>query len=198
MKSRNTKPVIEWFKAIKNKSKSSFIKFDIVEFYPSISKELLSKAIKYAQSVTTIEEKVVKTIYHAHKSLLFDKDNVWVKNDNPEFVTMGSSDGAELCELVGLYLLDLLTKEFGKQNIDLYRDDGLSCFENISGPDSEKIKKKIFKIFKSNGLSITLECNLIVTDFLDVTFDQNLPLTICIENQTNYCISINIPTTLHQ
>ena len=45
---RNTKSVIEWFKAIKNKSKSSFIKFDIVEFYPSISKELLSKAIEYA------------------------------------------------------------------------------------------------------------------------------------------------------
>ena len=122
--------------------------------------------------MTTIEEKVIKTIYHARKSLLFDKDNVWVKKDNPEFdVTMGSYDGAELCELVGLYLLDLLTKEFGKQNIGLYRDDGLSCFENISGPDSEKIKKKLFKIFKCNGLSITVECNLIVTDFLDVTFD---------------------------
>ena len=26
---------------------------------------------------------------------------------------MGSYDGAELCELVDLYLLDLLTKEFG-------------------------------------------------------------------------------------
>ena len=102
---RNTKSVIEWFKAIKNKSKSSFIKFDIVEFYPSISKELLSKAIEYAQSLTTIEEKVIKTIYHARKSLLFDKDNVWVKKDNPKFdVTMGSYDGAELCELVGLYL----------------------------------------------------------------------------------------------
>ena len=37
----NTKSVIEWFKAIKNKSKISFIKFDIAEFYPSISKELL-------------------------------------------------------------------------------------------------------------------------------------------------------------
>ena len=93
---RNTKSVIEWFKAIKNKSKSSFIKFDIVEFYPSISKELLSKAIEYAQSLTTIEEKVIKTIYHARKSLLFDKDNVWVKKDNPEFdVTMGSYDGAK-------------------------------------------------------------------------------------------------------
>ena len=169
---RNTKSVIEWFKAIKNKSKSSFIKFDIVEFYPSITKELLSKAIEYAQSVTTIEEKVIKTIYHARKSLLFDKNNVWVKKDNPEFdVTMGSYDGAELCELVGLYLLDLLTKEFGKQNIGLYRDDGLSCFENISGPDSERVKKNLFKIFKYNGLSITVECSLIVTDFLDVTFD---------------------------
>ena len=83
---------------------------------------------------------------------------------------MGSYAGAELCELVGLYLLYLLIKEFGKQNIGLYRDVDLSCFENISGPDSEKITKKLFKIFKSNGLSITVECNLTVTDFLDVTF----------------------------
>ena len=78
---------------------------------------------------------------------------------------MGSYDGEELCELVGLYLLDLLTKESGKQNIGLYIYDGLSCFENISGPDSEKIKKKLFKIFKSNGLSITVECNSIVRLF---------------------------------
>ena len=28
-----------------------------------------------------------------------------VKNDNPDFdVTMGSCDGAEVCELVGLYI----------------------------------------------------------------------------------------------
>ena len=97
---------------------------------------------------------------------------MWVKKDNPEFyVTMNSYDGAELCELVCLYLLDLLTKKFGKQNIGLYRDDGLSCFENISEPDREEIWEKLFKIFKSNRMSITVECNLIVTDFLDVTFD---------------------------
>ena len=84
---------------------------------------------------------------------------------------MGSYDGAELCELVGLDLLDILAKEIGKQKIGLYREDGFSCFENISGPDSEKIKTKLFKIFKSNGLSIAVELNLIVTDYLDVTFD---------------------------
>ena len=47
-------------------------------------------------SKKTIEEKLIKMIYHARKSLLFDKDNIWVKKDNPEFnVTMGSNDGTE-------------------------------------------------------------------------------------------------------
>ena len=58
---------------------------------------------------------------------------------------MGSFDGAEVCELVGLYLLKILKSEFGEKNIGLYRDDGLSCFENKSGPELEKIKAKIFK-----------------------------------------------------
>ena len=78
-----------------------------MEFYSSISKKPFLKTIEDAQSVTIIEEKVTKTIYHACKSLLFDNSNAWVKN-NPEFVmTMGSFDGAELCKS---RLLDLLTK----------------------------------------------------------------------------------------
>ena len=52
----NTNSVMEWFKAIKNKSKRSFIKFDIIEFYPLVSKEVISKAIEYA--VTSIQEKL--------------------------------------------------------------------------------------------------------------------------------------------
>ena len=64
-----------------------------------------------------------------------------------------------------------LTKKFGHDKIGLYRDDGLGCFENLSGPESEKVKKKLCKIFKQSGLSITVECNLQITDFLDVTFD---------------------------
>ena len=34
---RSTSTVIEWFKAMKNKAKCRFMKFDIAEFYPSIS-----------------------------------------------------------------------------------------------------------------------------------------------------------------
>ena len=42
-------------------------------------------------------------MYNTRKSLLFDKVNVWVKKDNPQFdMTMVSYNGEKLCELVGL------------------------------------------------------------------------------------------------
>ena len=47
---------------------------------------------------------------------------------------MGSFEGAELCELVGLYLLSILKSEFGGKNIGLYKGDGPCCFENKPGP----------------------------------------------------------------
>ena len=137
-----------------------------MNFYPSITKELLTKSINYAKSITNIEEEVITTILHSRKSLLFGKTSIWVKNDKSDFdVTMRSYDGVEVCELVRLYLLNLLTNEFGKYNLSLYRDDGLSCFQNISGPESVKIKMKMSSIFKENRLKITVECNSSITVF---------------------------------
>ena len=115
---QNTQAVITWFKSTKNIRSISFIKFDIVNFYPSIMKELLAKSINYAKFITTIDEEVIATVFHACKLLLFDQTSVCVKKDNSDFdVTVGSNDGAEVCELVGLYLLNLLTNEFGKRDI---------------------------------------------------------------------------------
>ena len=61
-------------------------------------------------------------------------------------VTMGAYDWAEVCELVGTFLLYKLSLKYNKSNIGLYRDDGLAIFKNISGPKSEKVKKNIQKI----------------------------------------------------
>ena len=36
---------------------------------------------------------------------------------------MGSYDGAEICDLVGLYILQVLGEKYGKDKIGLYRDD---------------------------------------------------------------------------
>ena len=38
---------------------------------------------------------------------------------------MGSYDGAETCELIGTYMLSLITSKF-KGEVGLYRDDGLA------------------------------------------------------------------------
>ena len=43
-----------------------------------------------------------------------------VKIENPHCeIAMGSCDGAEVYELVGLYILDILTKEFGHDKVSL-------------------------------------------------------------------------------
>ena len=51
-------------------------------------------------------------------------------------------------------------------------DDVLSCFQNLSGRESEKIKKKAW-VQKAwvYHCRITVECNLRIADFLDMTFD---------------------------
>ena len=59
----------------------------------------------------------------------------------------------------------------GKENFGLYRDDGLATVNNKSGPVLERMRKDIFSIFKNEGLSITIDANLIETDFLHVTFN---------------------------
>ena len=41
-------------------------------------------------------------------------------------VSMGCWDGAEVCELAGVYKLGKLTSFFGMNDIGLYRDEGLA------------------------------------------------------------------------
>ena len=112
---RNTQAVIDWYSDLKNKLNETFIKFEIVEFYPSISEELLERAINYAKSISAITEQQECIIWHSRKSLLFNEKSTWTKKDWTMFdVTMGSFDGAEICELVGLYTLNLLSSTFNK------------------------------------------------------------------------------------
>ena len=128
---RNTATVIDWFKALKNKNCLKFIKFDIVAFYPSITPELLNKSINFAKSIVRLTEEEENILKHARMSFLFLGGEPWIKKGtNGNFdVPMGSYDGAEVCELVGLYLLNKLTAgsaPFNRGELGLYRDDGLA------------------------------------------------------------------------
>ena len=53
----------------------------------------------------------------------------------------------------------------------MYRDNGVVVFKNKSGPESEKIEKSIQVIFQENELKITIQCNLKIVGYLDVTFN---------------------------
>ena len=84
---------------------------------------------------------------------------------------MGTFDGADVCEAVRNFLLYQLSKNYNKKHIGLYRDDGLAIFKNVSGSKAEKIKKEIQKLFKDNQLNITIQSNLKIVNYLDVTFN---------------------------
>ena len=66
-------------------------------------------------------------------------------------VPMGCCDGAEVCELVGSYLLKKVSNIVDKTYIGLYRDDGLAILQNLSGPQIEWKRKDIMKMFKTGG-----------------------------------------------
>ena len=110
---------------------------------------------------------------HSWKSLLFDNETGWTKKNLSSMfdVTMGSFHGAEVCELIRLFLLINLSEKYGKNNVGLYRDDGLVLLRNASGPQSEWTRKDITREFKKQGLNISISTNLKICNFLDVTLN---------------------------
>ena len=80
---------------------------------------------------------------------------------------MGSYDGAETAEILGLYVLSKLEKLIHQKHLGLYRDDGLAVV-NLTGVEVERLRKQVFKLFKSLELKVTIEANITETDFLDL------------------------------
>ena len=137
----NTANVINRFKKVESKNSHKCLMFDITDFYPSIKEDLLIEALEFAKQHVTIKSKDRETIFHARKSLLYNEGEPWVKKQsNGIDVKMGSYDGAEVCELIGIFMLSLIGNKYNPNNIGLYRDDGLAVFKNTSGPQSENIK----------------------------------------------------------
>ena len=185
--------VIDWLKSIPNKKHSSLLQFDIVDFYPSITEELLRKSISFAKAHGHMTDEQVHAIMHARQSLLFKGKEQWMKKNGEGLfdVTMGSFDGAEACEIVGLYLLDKLSSLLGKDNVGLYRDDGLGVVRSKSGRRLDKLRKDIVQLFKEEGLTITINMNLQIADFLDATFDLSNELYYPFRKPDNKPLYIN-------
>ena len=57
--------------------------------------------------------------------------------------------------------------------ICLYREDGLAIGHKTIGLKVDRLRKDIISSFKDEGPFITIDTNLIETDFLDVSFNLN-------------------------
>ncbi|MCP3852632.1 MAG: hypothetical protein GY694_20755, partial [Gammaproteobacteria bacterium] len=169
---RSTSDALNWFKNLDNKTRLSFIQFDIVDFYPSITETLFTEALKFASNITPIDDDTKNILLNARQSLLFYGNKVWKKTTGLFDVTMGSYDGCEVCELIGLFILQSIKNKFPEINAGLYRDDGLGTLKRTPKNKLERLKKDLHKMFKEDfGLSITLDTNLTIVNFLDVTLD---------------------------
>ena len=83
----------------------------------------------------------------------------------------GGYDSSQIADLVGLYILDILTRIISPQQVGIYRDDGLLYIPNSNGPLSSSIQKRIIRAFKFLGFKIEISSNIKIANFLDVTLD---------------------------
>ena len=90
-----------------------------------------------------ITSEEIDIIMSAKSTLLFNNNMSWQKTDADDLfdVTMGSYDGAETCELVGTYILSEINNIIPKENIGLYRDDGLAIV-HMTPQETENVKKQ--------------------------------------------------------
>ena len=159
------------------KDKAKFLQFDISEFYPSITEDLIRNSLEFAKSHTPIDQEDEELIMACRKSVLFNKGKVWTKKNKDFDVAMGAQDGVEIAELTGIYLLkevgEYLSSLGEKFHAGLYRDDGLIYLENANGPLISKIEKALHRILKQNQLKITIEQKGHTVNFLDVTLSTH-------------------------
>ena len=81
-------------------------------------------------------------------------------------VTIGSFDGTNVCELVGIYILCFLAKLINKKDFDLHRDDGLLIYANCK--QINQMRKNIIKIFKDIAFAIDVKSNFKIVDLIDI------------------------------
>ena len=69
----NSFEVLGWFNNIKNKNLFTFMKFDVVDFYPSISNKLLIISIQFARKYVDLSNDQIEIILHRRYTVWREK-----------------------------------------------------------------------------------------------------------------------------
>ena len=88
-------------------------------------------------------------------------------------VILSAYNATEVWELIGIFMLSILSKHISKNHIELYRDNSLAISKNLSRSRSRKTQQKVSKIFKEKYQDIIVQCNLKINNYLDITLNLN-------------------------
>ena len=102
-------------------------------------------------------------------------------------------NGEEICEVVGIYILHIIGKKYGKERIGLFKDDTLACVENTSGTVAERIRKTFIKSIKNElNRNIVIETNLKVANFLYLTLNLSTAKYVAYNKPDNKPLYITV------
>ena len=72
-----------------------------------------------------------------------------------------------------------------ESSVGLYGNSRLAAINNVNGPKFDIIRKDIITLFKEEWLPITIETNIIKTDFIDITFNLVTEKYFSFQNANN-------------
>ena len=130
-------------------------------------------SINFAKQYINIAPSDVDLIMACRNNILVHNNEIWKKSGeaNGFDVPMGAFDSAQISDLIGIYILNKLSSLTNKEDIGLYRDDGLMVVRNTNGPTTDRLRKKLIDIFKQVGFRVEVISNIKEVNFLDVTFN---------------------------
>lgn len=97
--------------------------------------------MQFAKIDVNIIQKDIEVIFHSIKSLLHNNGSK--RKETVLLLLFGAYDGAEICELTGIFLMTLIGKKYDSENIRLCRDDGLDPnWKKLKNTQRKYSKKK--------------------------------------------------------
>ena len=85
-------------------------------------------------------------------------------------MSIGSFDGAKICELIGCLLLHSLSNIIDPSYHSLYGDDVLIIGDNCIPRKGDVIRKKLYWLINKFDFKLDIQNNFKITEFSDITF----------------------------
>ena len=97
------------------------MQFDIIDYYPSITKNILIDSINYARKYVDRTKEQYEIFLACMKTVLKNNGSTQVKSGSDNFdVPMGGYDSSQIADFVGLYILDILSRIISPEQMGLY------------------------------------------------------------------------------